>query len=141
MRRVIAAVVLAVVLISGCSVSIDSKPSESSTSASPSQKVQAQSPSQVFLTVVHKQIPVTAVIPDNKLVTLGNAICSDFRSDADITNSDLLAYIMGISKGSKGNFTIKDSAALVAAAGYALCPEVLKQPLDDFKNGTNTVSS
>lgn len=86
---------------------------------------------QSYIESVHKLVPVTKHMEDSKLLDLGYQVCDDFKTLEPITDQDILNYARGMVQGSQGSLTAYDAGAIIGSAGYGLCPEVLKEPLDN----------
>jgi hypothetical protein len=115
MKRVIAAVVLSVVLLSGCSVSINSKSNEPT--PTPTNSTQA------YVDNLRSASPdETEGVPDADLIETGRAACGAF--DRGVTPEEIFSELNG--SGIDPYF----AGTVVGAAARYLCPEHEKMLMD-----------
>ena len=126
-KFIIALAMAASLLFSGCSISIDSKPSEpvasESASALPQSDVDA-----AFLEVVREEIPSLSDAPDSTVTDAGIELCYILEGQSPLTIDEVINTATAFADGT-GFMTQDDGLFFVGAAAGAYCEPIADEIL------------
>lgn len=128
MKKFIIALAMAVsLLFSGCSISIDSKPSEPVASESASTLSESDVDS-AFLDVVRDEIPSLNDAPDATVVDAATELCYLLEGQSPLTIEEVISTATAFADGT-GFMTQDDGLFFVGAAAGAYCEPVADEIL------------
>lgn len=121
MRKfIIALVAMAALFTTGCTIQVDSKPSDSPSASESAKSLPSVTPDEadeIFLTTVRKEYPFLKDVPDSDLIGLAKDACA--MMDNGATVSDLFTVF-----GNSGNDKVDSAMAFMIGSGtVAYCPE------------------
>lgn len=131
MKKIIVAIA-AVLALSGCSISIDSKPSESAT---PTETLSQSDVDTAFLDVVRDEIPAFADAPDSTIITAGNELCTILEDASPLDVSEVIGIATGFADGT-GVLTDDEGLFFTGASAGAYCPDIAEEIMDLTGNST-----
>jgi hypothetical protein len=124
--RVLVGLFVVVIALTGCS---NEQPTDEPQRTAPSSTPQL-SRDDAFVKVVTERSPQLAVIPDAKLVGIGEDMCGALEQVAPVDEQEFVIAVESFSEGTDGILTRGESAYFIGAASAAYCPEISEQLTD-----------